>query len=111
MAPFYISISCPFCKNTLTSIDPGSSVLLFPIRCENHKDIMVHFIYNKPEKKIDYFSMYNFVDPNLCQYQIFVEKENIFIHSYFKVISVLPPDPNLIPETYNQKLKTYLLFL
>jgi hypothetical protein len=98
------NIFCPFCKNIITLVERCE----YFYECKNHH-IAVNFVVDKNiiENIILYNSEYR---SRVC---IDLELNNMNIEIYNKKLTKInvPFDPNLTPENFESKLKTYLIFL
>jgi len=97
--------TCPYCKNPTSQqeyeAEYSSSYCFF------HKDTKVRFRESIPENNLQ-IQMYSLTEEG--NYIIIRDNKIMVFKKYYTYILTLPLDPNLTPDNFKNKIKTYINF-
>ena len=99
------SLFCPYCNKELIILATNTGSNRVISKCENHKLIHVRIVRDINFNRIEIWN-------NNYIVSITDRKEmRIWQRPSYNIIATLSIDPNLTPENFEKKIKTYLTFL
>jgi hypothetical protein len=106
-----MEFTCPYCKNSL--IKDEAFHCSYYCKAHDGVTVKINFDYNNGEYNLYCTEIYN-LKYCIIQYpdldDMCIKRLYKYLDDYSYFLFSVPKDPNLTPENFEQKLKTYLNF-